>query len=161
MIQIIFYFIRNAFLRTVNVSCAVRTAERVCYIACDPETAFFQFRHNFFGTNGSNIFKRAGADTRGLSVFIQKFIAQCSQHADTAVIGRAAADADDKVSAAAFYGIRYHFADAVGCGIQRALVFPDKDNACGGCHFHDGSVCLGDNTVTCFDGGFQRTMDID
>ena len=105
--------------------------------------------------HGGNI---AARPSHNLSRRIEKACAERREHAESAVVRRTAADADDEVTAAAIDGGEHEFAESVRRRATRiALVFGHERQSCRICHFDDRRMQLGQEAKAALDGLFQRT----
>ena len=107
--------------------------------------------------HGGNIAARPAHRT---PLGIEEACAERREHAESAVVRRTAADADDEVTAAAIDGGEHEFAESVRRRAARiALVFGHERQSCRICHFDDRRMQLGQEAEAALDGLFQRTRD--
>ena len=158
LVQSFFHVIRDTLLGAVDIGGSVCTAERIVYIAGDPEMTFFQKGILPIGMDGFNLCQSLSALAWIISICICERKAQSLEHANTSVICGASSYADDEISAAFFHGIQDHFAHTVCRGQQRIFFsIADKGDASGGSHFNDGGLTFGKVSIVAVYRSSKRT----
>ena len=140
-IQRLHHFGRGAFLRPEHGRCAFFAAHWVIHIAGHHDFHAGQALIQAAKVDCGQILQTAAAGTDGLMLRIQQQSAQRLQHAGTAVVGGAAADADNDFFHALGQRGQNQFAGAVACGAQRVARFGrhQMQARCGG-HFDNGGA---------------------
>ena len=151
---------RRPLLRTVDMRAAQGAIERIRHVAGDVDAALLERRMNprkVDAPHGGNI---AARPSHSLSRRIEKACAERCEHAESAVVRRTAADADDEVTAAVIEGGEHEFAESVRRRAARvALAFGHERQSCRIRHFDDRRMRLGQEAETALDWLFQRTRD--
>ena len=140
-IQRLHHFGRGAFLRPEHRRCAFFAAQRIIHIAGHHDFHAGQALIQAAKVDGGQILQTAAAGTDGLLVCIEQQSAQRLQHAGAAVIGGAAADADNDFFYAFIERGQNQLARAVAGGVQRIAFFRrhQMQAGCGG-HFDNGGA---------------------
>src|SRR5207247_2894364 len=105
---------RSALLRAVDRARATRTRQRVRDVAGDIDTGLFPVRVDAADVDPRQPFEREAAGGELVPVFVEEVVPERLRHAGTAVVGGAAADADDEMAGPLVVGALQPLADAGG-----------------------------------------------
>ena len=156
-VELLHHFRRCPLLRAKNGRCAARAAQGVVHIAGHINGAVGKA-----GVKGRHVDVRkpAKAHARGfdlLPVCVQQAHAKGLKHARAALVGGAAANAQNKFTRSGIQGRAYELPRAKACGVEGvAHGGRHKGKAAGGGHFDNGCAAIARQAVKCLHRVAQR-----
>ena len=147
-VQLLHQLRRRAFLRTEDSRRAVAAGQRISHVARHFETALPHARVQSADINFCQPRQRAAAEADLVLLFVQQPRAQRLHHARAAVVGGAAADADNDMPDALVQRALDQLAGAERSGGQGiALRGGHQLQPAGGRHFDKGGACVAGEAV--------------
>ena len=148
------HIVVRALLGTEHPCCAVGAAEGILHVAHDGDTDVFQQAAAFRGINMGDVRQRTAHRNKGISLRIVEAGAQGRGTAAAAVVGGAAAQAQQDIRAALLHRVPDKLAHAVGGGGLWVPPLPRQRQSGGGGHFDDGKrVFSGVDRLNCLPEG--------
>lgn len=142
----------GTFLRPEDIGAAFRPAERIGDVAGNLECAILKAGVGLRRVDLRHIGKVAARDAGAAAVCLQEAEAECREHAEAAVVGRTAADADDEMAAARVDSREDELAEPVRRRVERVALFRrHKGKPRGIRHLDDSSLRVRQEPVAALD----------